>query len=65
MHFLDVQTPMAYQFSGEQQHRNLVAIAGFRGRIGIDVENLDGMSCGGRQCGELQVQLLAQVAAGA
>ena len=54
--------PMADQFSGEKQHRNLVAIARSRRRVGIDVEHVDSEGAGLRQRGEFAEHLLAQAA---
>jgi hypothetical protein len=62
MYFFGVQTPVAHQFSGEQQHRNFVAVAHFRGGVGIDVEHIDAGLSGRRQLGKLRQHLLAQAA---
>ena len=62
MHFLGVQMPVAHQFSGEQQHGNLVAIAHSRRGIGIDIEHIDLERAGLRQCAERNQHLLAQAA---
>jgi hypothetical protein len=65
MYFVGVQMPVAHQFTGEQQHRNLMAVARFCGMVGIDVEhvNAEGVSFG--QCCEFAQHLLAQAAPGA
>ena len=62
MHFLGVQMPVTHQFSGEKQHRNLVAIACSCRRVGIDVEHVDRERAGLRQRGEFAEHLLAQAA---
>jgi len=64
MHFLGVQVPVTHQFSGEQQHWNLVAVARFHGVIGIDVDHIDGEGLSRRQGGESAKHLLAQSAPG-
>jgi len=38
---LGVEAPVTYQVTGEQQHGNLVAVAHFRGVVGIDVNHVD------------------------
>ena len=62
MYFLGVQMPVAHQFAREQQHRDLVAIARSRRRVGIDVEHVDSEGAGLRQRGEFAEHLLAQAA---
>ena len=62
MHFLGVQMAVTDQFSGEKQHGNLVAIARFRRRVGIDVEHIDLEGANFRQRGEFAQHLLAQAA---
>src|ERR1700704_5648674 len=62
MHFLGVQMPVTHQFSGEEQHGNLVAVAPSRRRVGIDVEHIDLERLSRRQRGELAQHLLAQAA---
>ena len=62
MHFLGVQTSMAHQLAGVEQHRNLVSIAHFGGGIGIHIEHVDTGLGGGRQRGEFEQHFLAQAA---
>lgn len=62
MYFVGVQVPVAYQFSGEKQHRNLMAVAHFRRAVRIDVENIDAIAGGCRQRGKFAQHLLAQAA---
>ena len=62
MYLLGVQMPVTHQFSGEKQHRNLVAIARSRRRVGIDVEHVDLEGAGLRQRGEFAQHLFAQAA---
>ena len=65
MYFLGVEAPVTHQFSREQQHRNLVAIANFRGVVDVDVNHVDREGMRRRQCGEFLQHLLAQAAPGA
>jgi hypothetical protein len=65
MHLLGVQTPVTYQFPGEQQHGYFVAVARPRSRIGVDIEDIDRHRAGFGQRGELVQHLLAKPAAGA
>ena len=41
MYLIRVQTAVTHQFSGEKQHRNLVAVADSGGGIRIDVQHID------------------------
>jgi hypothetical protein len=52
MHFLGVQAPVAYQFSGEKQDGDLVAVAHGRGGVGIHVEHIDREGANFRQRSE-------------
>ena len=63
MYLIRVQAPVTHQFAAEQQHRYLMAIAHFRGVLGIDVDHVDGKRLSFRQCGELAQHLFAQAAA--
>jgi hypothetical protein len=65
MYFFDVEAPVTHQVAGEQQHGNLVAIAHFRGVVGVDVNHVDREGLRRRQCGEFVQHLLAQSAPGA
>ena len=38
MYLLGVEPPVTHQVAGEQQHGDLVAIAHFRGVVGVDVD---------------------------
>ena len=62
MYFVGVQMSVTDQFSGEQQHGDLVAIAGGSRRVGIDVEHIDLEGADFRQRGEFAQHLLAQAA---
>src|ERR1700688_102481 len=62
MHFLGVQMPVTHQFSGEKQHRDLVAVARCRRRVGIDIQHLDLEGVNFRQRGEFALHFLAQSA---
>jgi hypothetical protein len=64
MHFFGVQAAVAQQFTGEQQHRNLVAVANLSLGIGIDVAHIDAEPLRLRQCRELREHFLAQTASG-
>jgi len=57
--------PMADQFPGEQQHRDLVTITGTRGAVGIHVEDIHRHARCRRQRGEFDEHFLAKPAAGA
>ena len=59
MYLLGVQMLVTYQFTREQQHRNLMAIAHFRRGVGIDVDHIDADAGNGRQRGEFAQHLLA------
>ena len=63
MYLLQVQAPVAYQFTGEQQHRDLVAIARFCLDVGIDVEHVNGEGLHLGQGCELAQHLVAKPAA--
>src|SRR5260370_37936337 len=62
MHFLGVQMPVTHQFSGEEQHGNLVTIAHFRRGVGIDVKHFDLERTSLPQRGEISQHLLARAA---
>jgi hypothetical protein len=64
MHLFGVQMPMTDQFPGEQQYRDLVAITGTRGAVGIHVDDIHRHARYRRQCGELDKHFLAKPAAG-
>jgi hypothetical protein len=65
MYLAGVQMSVAHQFTGEQQHRNLMAIARFCRGVSVDVEhfNAEGLRRGQRS--EFAQHLLAQTASGA
>jgi hypothetical protein len=65
MYLLKVQAPVAHQFTGEQQYRDLMAIARFCLNVGIDVEHVDGEGLHLGQSGELAQHLFAKPAPGA
>jgi len=62
MYFFGVQAAVTHQFSGKQQHRNLVAIAHSCGRVGIDVDYVDAKGPRRRQRGEFGQHFFAQAA---
>src|SRR5450631_1893708 len=57
--------PMANQFPGEQQHRDLVSVTGTRGTVGIHVDDVHRHVRGRRQRAEFREHFLAKPAAGA
>ena len=63
MYFGGVQMSVAHQFTGKQQHRDLVAIAHFRLGVGVDVEHIDAEGLRLRHRAKLAQHLLAQAAA--
>jgi len=65
MYFVGVQMSVAHQFTREQQHRDLMAIAHFRRGVGIDVEHIDAEGLRLGYHAKLAQHLLAQAAAGA
>jgi hypothetical protein len=64
MHLFSVQMPMADQFPGEQQYRDLVSVAGTRGAVGIHVDYVHRHARRRRQRGEFDEHFLAKPAAG-
>ena len=64
MYLLGVEPPVTHQVAGEQQHGDLVAIAHFRGVVGVDVDHVDLEGLRRRQCGECVQHLFAQSAPG-
>jgi hypothetical protein len=64
MHLFSVQMPMADQFPGEQQYRDLVSVAGTRGAVGIHVDDVHRHARRRRQRGEFDEHFLAKPAAG-
>ena len=62
MYFLGVEAPVTHQFSGEQQHGDLVAVARCRRPVGVDIEHVDFEGLSLRQRGERVQHLLAQTA---
>ena len=56
---------MADQFSGEQQHRDLVSITGTRGAVGVYIDDVHRHPGRRRQGGEFDEHFLAKPAAGA
>ena len=64
MYLLDVQAPMAHQFPPEQQHRNLMAVAHFCRRVGIDIEHVDADRAGFRQRRQFEQHLIARARGG-
>src|ERR1700734_1584609 len=65
MYFLDVQVPVAHQFSTEKQHRDLVPVAHFSRVVGVHVEHIDAAGLHFWQRRKLAQHLLAQAAPGA
>ncbi|MEA3174230.1 MAG: hypothetical protein QOF42_1641 [Gammaproteobacteria bacterium] len=64
MQFLEIQAPVADQVSGQQQNRDLVAIAGASTGIRIDVQDIDSHRGHLRQSGKFAQHLLAKAAPG-
>ena len=62
MHFVGVQAPVTHQFTGIEQHGNLVAVADPGRRIGIHIEYIDTGRGGGGQRGEFAEHFLAKAA---
>ncbi len=54
-----VEMAMADQFTGVQQHRNLMAVFHAHGRIAVDVDHLDGYAVNFRERRQRRQQLLA------
>ena len=63
MHFLRIQMAVADQFTGKQQHGDLVAMAHAGGGIRIHVDHVDAVSRDTGQLAERSQQLVAQTAA--
>jgi hypothetical protein len=64
MHLIVVQMPVADQFPGEQQYRDLVPVTGSRRAVGIHVDDIHRHArCRGER-GEFDQHFLAQPAAG-
>jgi hypothetical protein len=64
MHLFGVQMPMADQFPGEQQYRDLVPVTRTRGTVGIHVDDIHRHARSRRQRGEFDEHFLAKPAAG-
>ena len=64
IHLFGVQMPVADQFPGEQQHRDLVPVTGTRGYVGIHVDDVHRHTCRRRQRGEFGEHFLAKPATG-
>lgn len=62
MQLVGVQAPVTHQFSREQQHGNLVAIANPCCRVSIDIEHIDAVGLHSRQRMKLGEHFLAQAA---
>jgi hypothetical protein len=62
MYFVGVQMSVTDQFSGEQQHGDLVAVTRRRRPVGVDIEHVDSEGTSLRQRGERAQHLLAQAA---
>ena len=63
MHLFGVQMPMTDQFTGKQQHRDLVPVPGTRGTVGVHVDDVHRHSRCRRQRGEFDEHFLAKPAA--
>lgn len=55
---------VAHQLAGDQQHRNLVAVAQACGRIAIHIDDIDRNAVGCRQRGQFGEHFLTERAAG-
>ena len=62
MYFVGVQMSVTDQFSGEQQHGDLVAVTRCRRPVGVDIEHIDPEGISLRQRSERAQHLLAQAA---
>jgi hypothetical protein len=65
MYLLEVQTPLAHQFTLKGQHRDLVSVAHTRRGVHIHVDEVHGNAAGRGQSGEFGEHLFAQPAPGA
>ena len=65
MHLFCVQMSMADQFSGQQQHRDLVPVTGARRAVGVYVDDVHRHARCRRQRREFDEHFLAKPAAGA
>jgi hypothetical protein len=65
IHFLRVQPAVTYQFTGEQQYGNLVAVARPSLRLKIHVDDINGYAASRGQLPKLAQHLLAKAAPGA
>jgi hypothetical protein len=58
-HFLGIQMPVTHELTGEQQHRNLMAVAGAGGCVRVHVEHVKRIASGGWKPIERGTHLLA------
>jgi hypothetical protein len=65
MQFLQIQVAVADQLTVKQQHRNLMAMTGARGGIGIDIDDFQTHRGSFGHCRKLAEHFLTQAAAGA
>lgn len=65
MYLLEVQPPVAHQFTAQGQDGDLVSVAHARRRVRIHVDEVHGNAVGGGQGGEFSEHFFAQPAAGA